>query len=50
MVGKVKVYWLLPSKQLHDGLRIIESDADTLVMKQIVGRVNNFMLYLDQYN
>ena len=35
---------------MHDGLRIIESNDDTLVMKQIVGRVNNFVLYLDQYN
>lgn len=49
-VEKVKVYWLLLSKNLCDGLRIIESDDDTLVMKQVVGRVNNFVLYIDQYN
>ena len=33
VIGKVKVYWLLPDKQLHDGLRILESDVETLVMK-----------------
>jgi len=33
VIGKVKVYWLLPGKQLHDGLRILESDVETLVMK-----------------
>lgn len=49
-VEKVKVYWLLPGKNLCDGLRIIESDDDTLVMKQVVGRVNDFVVYIDQYN
>jgi hypothetical protein len=29
----LKVYWLLHEKELYDGLRILASDEDTLVMR-----------------
>ncbi|KAK3146657.1 hypothetical protein QOZ80_3BG0269560 [Eleusine coracana subsp. coracana] len=45
-----KVYWLLPDKTLADGLRIMESDADTLAMSSIVNKIKNFVLYLDHEN
>lgn len=30
--NKCKVCWLLPGKNMGDGLRIVDSDADTLAM------------------
>ncbi|CAO2204400.1 unnamed protein product [Urochloa humidicola] len=31
----LRVYWLLPGKNLSDGLRIVCSDEETLVMSQL---------------
>jgi len=42
-----KVFWLLPGKDLADGLRILSSDADTLVMMSIVHKFKEFVLYVD---
>lgn len=44
---KMKMYWLLPGKEMLDGLRLIISDSDTLVMASVVGRVRKFVLYVD---
>ena len=33
---RLRIYWLLPGKELADGLRVISSDSDTLVMVSIV--------------
>ena len=45
------VHWLLPGKNLVDGLRIIVSDNDTNVMASVVDRVKNLVIYLDHdYN
>ncbi|CAN6164102.1 unnamed protein product [Urochloa humidicola] len=48
--GRLKVLWLLPGKDLSDGLRIISSDDDTVVMKQITHKLKNFVLYFDHHN
>ncbi|KAJ1254702.1 hypothetical protein BS78_K340100 [Paspalum vaginatum] len=45
-----KVYWLLPGKELDDGLRILASDADTNAMCDVVHRVKNLILYFDHEN
>lgn len=43
----LKVYWLLPGRDLSDGLRVVSSDSDTLVMVSVVNKVKNYVLYLD---
>ncbi|PUZ51096.1 hypothetical protein GQ55_6G147600 [Panicum hallii var. hallii] len=48
--AELKVYWLLPGKSLYDGLRIISSDEDTLVMRSVADKVKNFVLYFDHMN
>lgn len=45
--GSMKNYWLLPGKDLADGLRIILSDSDTNVMMSVVDRIKNLVVYLD---
>ncbi|KAM0835598.1 hypothetical protein ACQ4PT_062837 [Festuca glaucescens] len=40
----VQVYWLLPRKHFNDGLRIIESDSDTLMMTAVVPKFQYFKL------
>jgi hypothetical protein len=45
--GLLKIYWLLPGKGLHDGLRLIVCDGDTSVMAAIVDKCKNFVLYFD---
>lgn len=45
--GNLKVYWLLAGKELIDGLRIVESDDDTIMMASVVDRVKNLVLYFD---
>jgi hypothetical protein len=45
----VKVHWLFPGKDICDGLRIIESDGDTEVMRQFASKMNNFVLYIDHH-
>lgn len=42
----LSVYWLLPGKTLSNGLRLIYSDSDTLVMASLVHKEKNFVLYL----
>ena len=46
----LKVYWLLPGKDLSDGLRIISSDEDTVVMKKVANRLKTFVLYYDHHS
>lgn len=41
------VYWLLPGKGIHDGLRIISSDAETEIMRDFAHKMVNFILYID---
>lgn len=41
----LKVYWLLPGKELSDGLRIISSDEDTLVMHSVANKRKTFLLF-----
>uniref|UniRef100_K3ZLZ1 Uncharacterized protein n=1 Tax=Setaria italica TaxID=4555 RepID=K3ZLZ1_SETIT len=43
----LKVYWLLLGKDLSDGLRIVCSDGDSLLMMSLVKKVKNFVLYVD---
>jgi len=42
----LKVYWLLPGKDISDGLRIISSDLDTKVMREFADKTMNFVLYI----
>ena len=44
---RLRIYWLLPVKCVADGLKIVSSDEETIVMKQITHKVKNFVLYLD---
>jgi len=44
---RLRIYWLLPGKCVADGLRIVSSDEETIVMKHITHKVKNFVLYLD---
>jgi len=44
------VYWLLPGKDLSDGLRIVASDEDTLVMRSVADKIKNFQLFFDHYS
>lgn len=43
----MKIYWLLPGKDLSDELRIVASDTDTLVMSSLVHKLKNLVVYLD---
>jgi len=43
----MKMHWLLPSLSLSEGLRVVESDSDTLVMASLVHRVKTFVVYVD---
>ena len=43
----LKVYWLLPGKELSDGLRTLASDHDIEVMKAVADKVKNFVLFFD---
>lgn len=44
---ELKIYWLLPGKDLSDGLRIILNDADTNAMTSVVHKVKNLVVYID---
>lgn len=48
MTPDFKAYWLLPGKTLEDGLRVISTRADFEVMKSVVHKVKNFIIYFDQ--
>ena len=41
---------MLPELDLSTGLRIIDSDGETNIMKQVAYKVKNFVLYFDQYD
>ncbi|CAN6317857.1 unnamed protein product [Urochloa humidicola] len=43
----LKIYWLLPGKDLADGFRIISSDRDTMYMTAVVPKFRNFVVYFD---
>lgn len=43
----LKVYWLLPGKELVDGLRIMLTDSDTNAMCSVVDKVKTLVLYFD---
>ena len=45
----LRVHWLLPGKNIWDGLRIISNDGDTEVMRQFAGKMKNFVLYIDHH-
>ena len=45
----VNVHWLLPEMELGTGLRIVDSDRETNIMKQVAYKIKNFVLYFDQY-
>ena len=49
-IDALKIYWLLPRMDLARGLRVIESDSETLVMTGIVDRVKNLIVYFDHDN
>ena len=46
-LGSLKVYWLLPGKDLSDGLRLIKDCADNDAMKSVVGRAKTLVVYVD---
>ena len=48
MSPRFKFYWLLPQKTIADGLRLIESDRDTIVMANMVDWFKTLIVYLDQ--
>lgn len=43
----LKIYWLLPEMGLAEGLRVIESDSEALVMSSVANRVKNLIVYFD---
>ncbi|KAJ1275969.1 hypothetical protein BS78_05G177800 [Paspalum vaginatum] len=43
----LKFYWLLPERDLSDGLRIIVGDQDTILMAQVSSKVKNLVVYFD---
>jgi len=45
--SNLKVYWLLPGKELSDGLRILASDEDTQMMRAVSDKVKNIVLFFD---
>ncbi|KAJ1278534.1 hypothetical protein BS78_04G087000 [Paspalum vaginatum] len=44
---KLKFYWLLPGSTIADGLGVIASDHDTIVMAQVSAKVKNLIVYFD---
>jgi len=46
----VPVFWLLPELDLSTGLRLIESNKEAQIMKQVAFKVKNYVLYMDHYN
>ncbi|BAH94003.1 Os07g0583500 [Oryza sativa Japonica Group] len=48
--GKLKTYWLLPGKNMSDGLRIIDSEVEINVMKSVSNKIKNFVIYFDHTN
>jgi hypothetical protein len=50
IASNLRIYWLLPGISLANGLRIVSSDEETIVMKQITHKIKNFILYFDHHN
>jgi hypothetical protein len=46
-LASLKVYWLLPGKELADGLRIVTNDLDTNAIASVVGKVKTLVVYID---
>ncbi|CAN6332771.1 unnamed protein product [Urochloa humidicola] len=43
----LRIYWLLPGKDMSDGLRLVSSDQDTNVMAAAVMKHRNLVMYFD---
>lgn len=43
----LKVFWLLPSLDFPDGLRLVVSEKDTAIMASLVDRVKTLVIYFD---
>lgn len=43
----LKIYWLLPGKDISDGLRVVVSDTDTNVMASMVEKFRTLVVYID---
>ncbi|EEC74905.1 hypothetical protein OsI_10840 [Oryza sativa Indica Group] len=43
----LKIYWLLPGKDILDGLRVVVSDTDTNVMASMVEKFRTLVVYID---
>ncbi|KAE8791111.1 mutator-like transposase [Hordeum vulgare] len=46
-LANYSLYWLLPGKNLGTGLRIVDSDTDTLSMIVVVPKFQFFQLFVD---
>jgi hypothetical protein len=46
----LKVHWLFPEKTMTDGLRLIKTGSDTMVMMSMIDRVKNLVIYLDHHD
>ena len=46
-VTDIQFYWLLPGKDLSDGLSVIATDEDTNVMVSVVHKVRNLVVFAD---
>jgi hypothetical protein len=46
-VSSQKVHWLLPGKEVADGLRVVSTDSDTNIMVSMIDRVKNLVIYVD---
>jgi len=46
-VSSQKVHWLLPGKEVANGLRVVSTDSDTNIMVSVIDRVKNLVIYVD---
>ena len=46
----VPMYWLLPEMDMSTGLRLIESNKEAQIIKQVAFKVKNYVLFMDHYN
>ncbi|CAO2205815.1 unnamed protein product [Urochloa humidicola] len=47
----LRIYWLLPGKEMSDGLRLVSSDQDTTVMAAAVSNDHrNLVMYFDHHD
>ncbi|WVZ96118.1 hypothetical protein U9M48_041794 [Paspalum notatum var. saurae] len=45
-----KVYWLLPERDMSDGLRFISTEDDAYVMQHMAQKFKLFVIYFDHHN